>query len=56
MKSPEFHVNAGVERQRVDIREERIEEIIAELIAVRGIEGPAGIKVADGGRQDPQLH
>jgi hypothetical protein len=56
MKSPDLCVDTGVRRERIDIREKRVKEVVADLIAVLRVEGPAPIKVLECGFQYPQLH
>ena len=56
VESPQLHMDAGVNGQRVDIRRQRIKKVVADTFAVLSVEGSAGTEVADCGRQNPQLH
>jgi hypothetical protein len=56
MEPPDPGVDATVQSQGIDIRKKRIEEMLAEVLAVLGVERPTSIKVLDCGLKYPQPH
>ena len=55
MEIEHFHVNAGVELQRVDIGKEAVEKIIAEAASSPGVEPPPAVQILERRRQDLAL-
>jgi hypothetical protein len=49
-------MDSCVEHQRVNVGEQAVEKVVAELVTVSRVECPASIKVTERGWQDPQLH
>jgi hypothetical protein len=49
VKVPNSDVNARVERERVDIGKQTIDEIVPELVAMRRVECPTPIQVVECG-------
>ena len=56
MEIEHFHVNAGVELQRVDIGKETVEKIIAEAASLPGVEPPPAVQILERRRQDLDFH
>jgi hypothetical protein len=56
MEPPQLNVDPPVQHQSINVGEERIEELVAKLFAVLGVECPTSSKVPERGWQDPQPH
>jgi hypothetical protein len=56
VKSVNFDVYAGVKFERVDIGEEGVEKIVAEALALAGIEAASVNQVRDRRRENSYFH